>query len=1231
MGGKRPKIRYFYGCGAWRATLPCLTMGSRRTTLRTFACTLATIVVLFTTAAPPARAQPTTSGAANAPFSIPAGFQETVALAGLDHPMAVEFAADGRIFVAEKRGVIKVFDSLTDTTPTIFADLRTQVYNFWDRGLNGMALHPNFPATPYIYVLYTRDAPIGGTAPVWGTPNTDSDPCPGVPGATADGCVASGRLSRLQAAGDVMTGAEVPLVTDWCQQFPSHTLDTLRFGPDGALYASAGEAANFNNHDYGQWGGSAGSPTQRNPCGDPPGGVGGAMTLPSAQGGSLRSQDVRTAGDPTGLDGTIIRVDPLTGLAAAGNPSTGPDENARRIVAHGFRNPFRFTFRPGTSEIWVGDVGDVRWDELNRIIDPAGSLKNFGWPCYEGAAKHPGWDSLNATLCESLYATPAVVAPYYAYAHDASVVAGDGCPVGGASSSGVAFYQGGPYPAAYDNALFFSDYTRRCIWVMRAGANGLPDPATRSLFIGGAQAPVDLRIGPGGDLFYLDYLGGNIRRISYFGADQPPVAQADATPTSGPVPLAVSFTGTRSTDPEGGALSYAWDLDGDGAYDDSVLAAPSRTYTVAATTTVRLRVTDPAGNTATDAVVITAGDTGPTAVIDAPDGGMPWRAGQTIAFSGHATDPDQGTLPATSLDWSLVLQHCATPSNCHAHPIQDYPGVASGTFVAPSHELPAYLELRLTATDNAGLQSTVTRRLDPETVLLSFASSPSGLALSVGTETSATPFEREVIRDSSVAVSAPTPQSLGAQTYAFQSWSDAGADSHVVVASAASSYTANYTASTTQTYAADTFTRNVVNGWGSAETGGVYSLSGAVADFDVNGTTGTITHAVGVTRAATLDAAIARDVDLTLKIRTDKVASGDGMYIWLVGRRTANGQSEYRSRLRLLPNGSVLIRTMRVVGGVQTLLGSDVQVAGLTHPGTALRARVQWDGAAPTTIRMRVWADGTAEPGTWQSVVTDASAALQPAGAIGVRSYLASNATNAPVVLSVDDLRATSLVVAAGTASTYAADTFSRTIANSWGSADTGGAYEHFGALADYDTLGSAATIAHPAGTTRAAMLRSVSAVDVDLTFTVRSDKLPTGDGITIYGVGRSVGGGTSEYRPRIRLAPGGGVWLRAVRYLSGAQSALGTDVQVPGLSYTPDARLRVRVQLAGASPTTIRIKVWADGTAEPPGWQSVVTDASAPLQGPGAIGVRSFVALNSTNAPILLTFDDLLARSIIP
>ena len=94
-----------------------------------------------------------------------------------------------------------MFDDLADTSPTLFANLSTNVHNFWDRGLLGLALHPNFPTTPYVYVLYTHDAAIGGTAPRWGTPGVLSDPCPNPPGANGDGCVVSGRLSRLRRAG----------------------------------------------------------------------------------------------------------------------------------------------------------------------------------------------------------------------------------------------------------------------------------------------------------------------------------------------------------------------------------------------------------------------------------------------------------------------------------------------------------------------------------------------------------------------------------------------------------------------------------------------------------------------------------------------------------------------------------------------------------------------------------------------------------------------------------------------------------------------------------------------------------------------------------------------------------------------------------------------------------------------------------------------------------------------
>ena len=125
------------------------------------------------------------------------GFEEFKVFDGLQQPTVIQFASDGRVFIAEKSGIIKVYDNLTDTTPTIFANLNVNVYNFWDRGLLGMALDPNFPSNPYVYVLYAYDAAIGGTAPRWGTPGVLSDPCPSPPGPTSDGCVVSGRLSRL--------------------------------------------------------------------------------------------------------------------------------------------------------------------------------------------------------------------------------------------------------------------------------------------------------------------------------------------------------------------------------------------------------------------------------------------------------------------------------------------------------------------------------------------------------------------------------------------------------------------------------------------------------------------------------------------------------------------------------------------------------------------------------------------------------------------------------------------------------------------------------------------------------------------------------------------------------------------------------------------------------------------------------------------------------------------------
>ncbi len=723
--------------------------------------------------------------------TLPAGFQETIVFSGLTNPSNIRFSPDGRIFVAEKSGLIKVFDNLSDQSPTVFADLRTNTHNFWDRGMLGMALPPNFPTDPYVYVLYTYDAsPLGGAVPRWGSAGATSDGCPTPPGATTDGCEVLGRLSRLQASGNTMTGPEQVLIEDWCQQFPSHSVGDLVFGADGALYVSAGDGASFNYVDYGQ---------TKNPCGDPPGPSGSNLTAPTAEGGALRSQSVRRpAGEPVTLNGAILRVDPATGLGLPDNPlANSATINARRIIAYGLRNPFRITTRPGSNEIWVGDVGWNTWEEINRIPNPTDLVvENFGWPCYEGNARQSGYDGANLNLCESLYSqgTSAVTNPYHLYNHSAKVVSTDTCPTGSSAAAGLAFSFAGntAYPAAYDGALFFADYNRDCIWVMYQGGNGQPNPSNIDPFVQGAANPVDIEMGPDGKLYYADFDGGTIRRIEYFSANQPPVAVASANPTNGVAPLTVNFDGTGSSDPDpGNTITYAWDLDGDGAYDDLTASKPTYVYSQG-TYTTRLQVKDNNGASSTsNPITISAGNTPPTPVISSPAAGTTWKVGDVISFSGSASDTQDGTLPASAFTWTLIMQHC--PSNCHEHTIQSFSSVTGGSFTAPDHEYPSYLELRLTVTDSGGLSSTTSLPLYPKTVVLTFQSNPSGLQMTMNANAFTTPFNATVIIGSSNTITAASPQTIGATTYFYQSWSDGGAQTHTIVAPAtAGTYTATY-------------------------------------------------------------------------------------------------------------------------------------------------------------------------------------------------------------------------------------------------------------------------------------------------------------------------------------------------------------------------------------------------------------------------------------------------------
>lgn len=475
------------------------------------------------------------------------------------------------------------------------------------------------------------------------------------------------------------------------------------------------------------------------------------------------------------------------------NPfASSTDPNARRIIAYGLRNPFRFTIRPGTTDVWVGDVGWDTWEEVDHLGSVNDNVAdNFGWPCYEGVNPQPGYDGANLNLCETLYSAGGVRGPVLTYNHSAKVVPGESCLTGSSSISGMAFYDGGTYPSNYVGALFFADYSRKCIWAMFPGTNGQPNPSNVITFDAGAAGPVDLQIGPGGDLFYADFDNGTIRRVRYMASNNAPVARVTANPTSGSAPLAVQFDASTSSDPDAGdTLSYSWDLDGDGTYGDSTVVNPSRTF-AAGTYTVTVRVSDNHGASDTASVVINANGSPPVPTIDLPTAGATWKVGDTISFSGHATDEQDGALPASALSWTVTIQHC--PSNCHTHPLQSFAGVDSGSFAAIDHEYPSYLELTLTARDSSGQTASVTRRLDPQTVDITFASAPSGLQLVVGPSTGTTPFTRTVIVGSNNSISATSPQVANGRRYTFASWSDGGPATHNIVAGAApATYTATF-------------------------------------------------------------------------------------------------------------------------------------------------------------------------------------------------------------------------------------------------------------------------------------------------------------------------------------------------------------------------------------------------------------------------------------------------------
>jgi glucose/arabinose dehydrogenase len=657
--------------------------------------------------------------------TLPPGFNDEL-VATVGAPTALAFTPDERVLITTQPGQLRVVRN-GSLLPTPALDLTASICANSERGLLGVAVDPQFTSNHFIYLYYT-----------W----KKFDACPSNTSTTP-----VNRVSRF-VLGDndvVLPSTELVLIDNIHSPNGNHNGGDLNVGQDGNLYVSVGDGG----------------------CDYAGGGCAGANDA-SRDRNVLIGKVLRIT-----RDGAIPAGNPFTGTGTARCSTTGsttPNQICQETYAWGLRNPFRFAFDPNAAGTrwYVNDVGQNVWEEIDEGVAGA----DYGWNVREG-------NCANGSTTNCGPPPAGMTNPIYAYDHSS------GC----ASITGGAFVPNGLWPAEYDGKYLFADYVCGSIFRLDPSVTG---GYTRTAFatgLGGSSA-VHLAFGPspsGQSLYYTTYAGGGqVRRISHNGT---PTAVLGATPTSGSAPLAVSFDGSGSSDPNGDALTYVWDF-GDGSSTQTSSPTTTHTYGANATYTASLRVRDPGGLTSTPAtVVIRVGNTPPAPTITSPAAGFTFAVGQTIALSGSATDLEDGALPASSLRWDVRLNHSGT----HTHPL--FTGTGNNlTFAAPAPEdvtaaANSFLEIDLTATDSGGLSSTVTRLVQPKKVTITLTTTPTGLTLTVNGVSVTGPTQITSWQGWLLALNAPSPQ--GKET--FRSWSDGGAQSHSVVTPATSTtYTARF-------------------------------------------------------------------------------------------------------------------------------------------------------------------------------------------------------------------------------------------------------------------------------------------------------------------------------------------------------------------------------------------------------------------------------------------------------
>ena len=513
------------------------------------------------------------------------------------------------------------------------------------------------------------------------------------------------RVSRFTANGDVaVAGSEVAILDlDPLSSANNHNGGAIHFGIDGKLYVAVGDNANGMN----------------------------STVLTNLKGKMLRLN----------ADGTIPTNNPFF------NQATGVN---RTIWAIGLRNPFTFSIHSASGRMFINDVGEATWEEINE----GGAGENYGWPSTEGATNEPAFQT-----------------PLYSYPH------GTGDFVGCAITGG-AFYIGIPqqYPATYTGDYFFADYCNG--WI-----NQLDESAGQTVtkFASGIVRPVDVQVGPEGNLYYLALGSGSntgvVYRIAYAQNQAPTITQQPANRT-----VSIGQSATFTVVASGTApLSYQWQRNG-----VVISGATGASYTLASATAgdnnaqFRCVVSNSVGTATSNAAVLTVVTNQlPVPTIVAPGAGTLYTAGTTISYSGSATDPEDGNLAASRFTWEVIFHH-----DTHTHPVLGpTSGATSGSFIVPATgetSANVWYRIHLTVTDSKGASSTTFRDVRPRTVQVTLASTPTGARLTLDGQPVVAPFTFTGVVGMQRAIGTTSPQTIGGTNYQFRSWSDRGGPTHTI-------------------------------------------------------------------------------------------------------------------------------------------------------------------------------------------------------------------------------------------------------------------------------------------------------------------------------------------------------------------------------------------------------------------------------------------------------------------